>query len=132
MHALQLDHIGIAVADMSKAERFFREVLGLTEERSVKVARYGLNAKFFRLGDISVELMEPIDEAGPVYKHLKRYGPSVQHVAVKVADLPQAKKELQEKKVWLLEGLLQEEEKKLAELFIHPVVTGGLLVELVE
>jgi methylmalonyl-CoA/ethylmalonyl-CoA epimerase len=89
----KIDHIGIAVADLDTARRFFQEALGLepswenTSERA-KVA-------FFRLGESEIELVEFLTpdrrEATLRGEPLGR----LDHVAIEVDDLGQTTSRLQ-------------------------------------
>ena len=53
-----LDHIGIAVGDLSEALTFYSDVLGLEIETTEDVTSQGVRAHFVPIGGVSLELLE--------------------------------------------------------------------------
>lgn len=98
--------------------------------RQEEVPDLGLRARFLRLGAASLELMEPMGERGPVQQHLKHLGPGVQHIALLVADFDQAREELRAAGVWLVGEPEFRGGRRVC--FIHPLMAGGVVLELVE
>ncbi len=56
MQLLHLDHFGVDVSDLDRAERFYTEVLGLTV-----VQRFGRHQALLRCGDLTLALFERRD-----------------------------------------------------------------------
>ena len=85
-------HIGIAVKDIEKAvfnfsKLFGRDIIPLTEYRTSNLHyRIGL----IQLGELALELIEPLTKAGMAEEHLKDFGPGVYHLAIAVNDLAEA------------------------------------------
>ena len=53
-----LDHVGIAVKDLSAALAFYRDALGLEIEAPEEVASQRVRAHFIPVGDSRLELLE--------------------------------------------------------------------------
>lgn len=132
MKALKIDHLGIAVKSIEEARRFFHDVLGLTLQANEVVEKQGVRTEFLELGQSTLELMEPITPDNPVSRHLAKFGPGIQHLAIEVDDLDAACNELREKGVWVInqEPAAGARSKKV--IFVHPVSASGVIVELVQ
>jgi methylmalonyl-CoA epimerase len=125
-----IDHIGLAVKSIDRYDKFYTELLGLKQSALQEVPEMALKAKFYRLGEAVLELMEPVGENGPTQQHLKHIGEGVHHIALTVDDLDSAVAELREAGAWLVGELRIIDGRKVC--FIHPVITGGVVLELIE
>jgi methylmalonyl-CoA/ethylmalonyl-CoA epimerase len=132
MQALKLDHIGIAVKDISTALKFYADILGLTLEGEEVISEQKVRTAFLPIGDTEVELLESTEPDGPVAKFIEKKGEGIQHIAFKVNDIEAALKELEEKGIRLIDKKprIGAGNKKIA--FLHPKDTFGVLVELSE
>jgi len=63
-----IEHIGIAVRDLSASIAFYEKVLGLTCYGVEEVADQKVRTAFFRLGETKIELLEPTEPEGPIGK----------------------------------------------------------------
>ncbi len=132
MKILKIDHLGIAVNNMTEGKSFWSEVLGLKFEGAETVAEQKVTTAFFPVGESEVELLESTSPDGPVAKFIEKKGTGFQHVAFRVENIEEALAELKAKGIQLID---QEPRKgaggaKIA--FLHPKATGGVLVELCE
>jgi len=132
MKILKIDHLGIAVNNMTEGKSFWSEVLGLKFEGAETVAEQKVTTAFFPVGESEVKLLESTSPDGPVAKKKKKKGTGFQHVAFRVENIEEALAELKAKGIQLID---QEPRKgaggaKIA--FLHPKATGGVLVELCE
>lgn len=126
-----LDHIGIAVKDMEKAIELYRDVLGLTLARTVKVESERVEIAFLPAGDAKIELLKGTDEESPISKFINKRGEGIHHLAFKVENIEKALETLKEKGVRLIDEKPKVGDKgKIA--FIHPSSTRGVLIELME
>jgi len=124
-----LDHIGIAVKDMEKSIELYRDILGLTLERTVKVESEKVQISFFSAGGSRIELLQGTDEESPITKFINKRGEGIHHLAFRVDDVEKALEALKEKGVRLIDEKPKVGAKgKIA--FIHPSSTGGVLLEL--
>ena len=132
MKILKIDHLGIAVNNMTEGKNFWSDVLGLKFEGAETVAEQKVTTAFFPVGESEVELLESTSPDGPVAKFIEKKGAGFQHVAFRVENIEEALAELKAKGIQLID---QEPRKgaggaKIA--FLHPKATGGVLVELCE
>jgi methylmalonyl-CoA/ethylmalonyl-CoA epimerase len=130
-----IDHIGIAVADLSRAFEFFRDTLGLEVEAAEDVASQRVRAHFIRLTDdggpgATFEFLEPTSEDSPVAKFVAKRGAGMHHVALRVDDIDAALAELKAKGVRLIDEVPRRGAHGSLIAFLHPASTHGVLVEL--
>ncbi|MDH5367689.1 MAG: methylmalonyl-CoA epimerase [Cyclobacteriaceae bacterium] len=127
---LKVEHIGIAVKDLSKSNNLFSKLLGKEHYKMEEVVSEGVNTSFFQIGESKIELLEATKEDSPIAKFINKKGEGIHHIAYDVADIHLEMKRLQN------EGfvLLNEAPKKGADnklvCFLHPKSTNGILVEL--
>lgn len=128
----KIDHIGIAVANLDEALKFYEEVLGIkcvgtevVEEQKVKTA-------FLPIGDTEIELLESTDKEGPIAKFIEKRGQGIQHIAYRVDDIEKALEEVKEKGIRLIDEKPRKGAGGAKIAFLHPKSTFGVLIELCE
>lgn len=127
---LQLEHIGIAVSNLSASVPLFEMLLNSECYKKEKVDTEGVTTAFFRAGNCKIELLESTDPDGVIAKYIARKGEGLHHLAFEVSDIVAEMKRLK------AEGyvVLGDEPKKGADnklvVFLHPKSTGGVLIEL--
>lgn len=128
----RVDHIGIAVANLEEAKKFYTDMLGMeatgeeiVEEQKVKVC-------FIPTGDSELELLESTSPDGPIAKYIEKNGGrnGIQHVALRVDNIEQAIADLQAKGVRMIDEKPRYGAGGSSIAFVHPKATGGVLVEL--
>jgi methylmalonyl-CoA/ethylmalonyl-CoA epimerase len=129
---LKLEHIGIAVKDLSSSVPLFEKLLNSQCYKKENVESEKVITAFFRSGDSKIELLESADPEGVIAKFIAKKGEGLHHLAFEVDDI-------YTEITRLTEGgyvLLSNEPKKGADnklvVFLHPKSTGGVLVELVQ
>ena len=126
----KIEHIGIAVKELSKAIPLFEKLLNTVCYKTELVESEKVNTAFFSMGKTKIELLESTDPNGVIARFIERKGEGLHHIAFDVADIKAEMKRLQ------AEGfvLLNEEPKPGADnklvCFLHPKGTNGVLVEL--
>ncbi len=129
---LALDHVAVAVDDLDAATVAWT-ALGLVRSgRDETVSSQGVRVRTLALGEASLELLEPVDETGPVARFLARRGPGLHHVALRVDDLDAEIERLEASGWELIDRVPRRGRAGSRVAFIHPRSTGGTLVELVE
>ncbi|MFQ5892974.1 MAG: VOC family protein, partial [Nitrospinota bacterium] len=86
----KINHIAVAVTDVEASSRLFKEVLGLSGGKIEVFERFEVKVAFFALGDIKLELVEPLNPEGGIAKFLARRGEGVHHIAIEVDDVSAA------------------------------------------
>jgi methylmalonyl-CoA epimerase len=126
----RLDHIGIAVADLDAALRFYRDALGLDIEAPEEVASQRVRAHFIPAGEAALELLEATAPDSPIATYLEKRGPGLHHITLRVDDIDDALERLKARGVRLIDERPREGAHGSRVAFIHPASTHGVLVEL--
>lgn len=126
-----VDHIGIAVASIAEARRFW-EALGLRVSAIEEVAREGVRVAMIEVDGVRVELLEPTSAESPVAKFLARRGPGIHHLCLASDDLGADDARLRAGGVELLRPEPTPGAGGALVQFVHPKSAGGVLVELSE
>ena len=129
---MKIEHIGIATEKIDDALAFWRDALGLEVVHTEEVAEQGVRVAMLPVGEPRVELLEPTHDESPVAKFLRKRGPGIHHVAVRVEDIRAALARLKSRGARLID-----EEPRIGAggclvAFVHPQSAGGVLLELVE
>lgn len=129
----KIDHLGIAVPDLSQASAIYEVLTGgpashveFVEDQKVKVA-------FFQVGESNFELLEASDPSSPIARFLERNPRGgLHHVCVEVEDIEATLERYRAAGVRLIDEQprLGAHQKRVA--FVHPASTGGVLLELSE
>ena len=125
-----LDHIGIAVADLAEALKFYRDALGLEIEAPEEVASQRVRAHFIPVGESAIELLEATADDSPIAKYVAKRGPGIHHITLRVDDIRATLARLKEKGVRLIDASPREGAHGSLVAFIHPASAHGVLVEL--
>jgi methylmalonyl-CoA/ethylmalonyl-CoA epimerase len=128
----RLNHVAIAVRDITAAARVYRETLGATVSAAVPQTEHGVTTVFITLPNTKIELIEPLGASSPIAKFLDRNPDGgIHHVCYEVDDIISARDRLK------AEGarVLGDGEPKMGAhgkpvLFLHPKDFLGTLVEL--
>jgi len=123
-------HIGVAVADLDEAARFYREVLGITP--SPPTTADGATIVCLPFGDTIVELLQPQEPDTPIGKFLAKRGPGIHHVCYKVPDLDAALEACRRSGYRLVDETPRGGVGGHRIAFVHPKSTAGILIELTE
>ncbi len=132
-----IDHVGIAVADLDVAIKWYHDSLGMivlheevNEEQGVREAM--LSVRGAPVGSAQIQLMSPLDENSPIAKFLDKRGPGLQQLAYRVSDIDALTERLREQGTRLLYDAPRRGTANSRINFINPKDAGGVLVELVE
>ena len=68
----RISHLGVAVRDLDAAISLYRDVLGLELERRWVAEADRMEAAAFRVGEVRIELMQPLEEDSPVGRFIAR------------------------------------------------------------
>jgi len=126
----KLEHIGIAVKQLSTAIPLYEQLLNTECYKQEAVASEGVTTAFYRTGDSKIELLESVDPNGVIARYIEKKGEGLHHIAFEVPDIRAEMKRLSEAGY----QLLSDEPKMGADnkwvCFVHPKSAGGVLVEL--
>lgn len=125
---LKIDHLGIAVKDMTEAKRAY-EALGFAIEAEHDVPSEKVKAAFISVGESHLELLEPTDPSSVIAKFLeKRSG--LHHICLLVDDIEKSMAEMKAAGAQLLDEVPRIGAGGCRVAFIHPRSAAGVLLEL--
>ena len=128
----KLNHIAIAVLDLSSAVGLYRDVLGAQVSKPQSLPDHGVTVAFVDLGNTKVELLEPLGETSPIAKFLQG-NPSggVHHICYEVDDIISARDHLLSCGARVLgDGTPRTGAHGKPVIFLHPKDFLGTLIEL--
>ncbi len=129
MEIKKINHVAVAVEDITRATEFWQSVLGLKLDHVEEVESQKAKVAFFPCGESEVELVEPTDPESGTARFIQTRGVGIHHLCLEVDDIDKALEELKAKGVRLIdETAVVLEGRKMA--FIHPKSSGGVLIEL--
>ena len=129
-----LDHISIAVPDLTQALYLYRERFGCTVSDPFDVPEHGVRLAYVYLSNAKLELMEPLGHTSPISKFLKKNPTGgLHHFCLTTQDLTGTVKSIMASGM----RILGENPPKAGHhgrklFFIHPRDTFGALVEFEE
>ena len=128
----RLNHVAIAVRDIEKAARVYRETLGAEVSEAVPQLEHGVTTVFIMLPNTKVELLEPLGADSPIAKFLERNPDGgIHHICYEVDDIIEARDKLKADGARVLgtgEPRIGAHGKPV--LFLHPKDFFGTLVEI--
>ncbi len=128
----KLNHVAIAVPDLTAAISIYRDVLGANVSEPVDVAEHGVRVVFITLPNTKIELLFPIGENSPIAAFLaKNPSGGMHHICYEVEDILAARDKLKAGGA----RVLGDGEPKIGAhgkpvLFLHPKDFCGTLVEI--
>ena len=128
----KIDHLGIAVRRIDDDLPMYRGILGLVPGGEYVVADQKVKAAFLKVGESTLELLEPTDPESTIARFLERRGPGMHHIAYRVADIERELARLLDDGVALLDRTPRVGAGEALIAFLHPKATGGVLTELVQ
>ena len=127
-----INHIGIAVSSLEAHLPFYQDVLGLeligmemVEDQKVKTA-------LFRVGSVTIELLEPTSENSSIAKYIEKRGEGMHHIAYQTDDIQSQLEDLKTRNIDLIDETPRPGAHGTRIAFIHPKSSGKVLSELTE
>jgi len=132
---VEIDHLGIAVANLEEGLRFYEQLLGMTVSHKETVGAARVNVAMLPAGAAAdsprIELLEATDSDSTIAKFIEKRGPGLHRVALRVDDLAAATERLKvEGARWLNQP--RSGAGGRVYVFVHPASTGGVLLELIQ
>lgn len=130
----RLNHVAIAVPDLSAAAARYRDTLGAVVHPQQDLPEHGVRIVFVDLPNTRIELLHPLGENSPIRAFLARSPDGgIHHLCYEVADIRAARDRLTASGA----RVLGDGEPRIGAhgnpvLFLHPKDFTGTLVELEE
>lgn len=128
----QIDHIGIAVADLDTAVAFYARAFGVAEWERIALPEQHTLVAVARVGPSLIELIAPTSDEAPFARFLRERGPGMHHIAYRVANIAAALDSLRDQGVPLIDERPRQGIHNTRVAFVHPKGALGVLIELVE
>ena len=127
---MQIDHVGIVVADLDETVRLYTRTLGFEQRYRETVIDQGVEVVGLAAGDSVVELLRPLQPDSPLLRFLGQAQTKIHHTAYRVPDLRAKLAELKARGVALIDETPRRGAHGNAIAFLHPKSTNGVLIEL--
>jgi len=128
----KLNHVAVAVPDLSAAAKVYREIMGATVSGPQALPDHGVTVVFVDVGNTKIELLEPLGDSSPIAKFLESNPTGgMHHLCFEVDDIIAARNRLTEQGARVLgDGEPREGAHGKPVLFLHPKDFTGTLIEL--
>ncbi len=123
-----INHVGVAVADLEAARAIWDELLGQTPD----VEHVATQRVFAAMYPCGIELIAPETDDSPISKFLAKRGSGIHHVTIEVDDIDAQLARLANRDVRLINKSAVPGVGGSRVAFLHPAAAGGVLVELKE
>ena len=132
MEITHIEHIGIAVSNLSEAIKFYEKMLGLKCYSIEEVPDHKVKTAFFMVGKTKIELLESTEPDGTIGNFILKKGEGIHHIAFAVNNIEKTLFELESKEVKLIDKTPRKGAEGLNIAFIHPKSSHGVLIEVCE
>ncbi|WP_231459864.1 MULTISPECIES: methylmalonyl-CoA epimerase [unclassified Pedobacter] len=126
----KIEHIGIAVNNLSKSVPLYELLLNTSCYKTETVASEYVNTAFFKSGENKVELLEATSDDSAIAKFLAKKGEGIHHIAFAVDNILEEMERLQANGFTLLNETPKKGADNKMVCFVHPKDTNGVLIEL--
>jgi methylmalonyl-CoA/ethylmalonyl-CoA epimerase len=126
----KIEHIGIAVKNIEKANLIYTRLLGASPYKSEEVASEGVITSFFKTGESKIELLEGTSAESAITKFIEKRGECMHHIAFEVDDIEAEMNRLKSEGFTLISDKPMKGADNKMVCFVHPKTTNGVLVEL--
>ena len=128
----KLNHIAIAVKDISSSTRTYRDIFGAKVSEPLDQPIHGVTVVFITLSNTKIELISPLGENSPIINFLnKNKSGGIHHICYEVKDLELAINHLTTNNYKLIGNNIPKigaHGKPV--IFLHPSNFDGTLIEL--
>lgn len=126
----KIEHLGIAVKDIQKANETFAKLLGKQSYKQETVESEAVTTSFFEIGNSKIELLQATNESSAIHKYLEKNREGIHHIAFDVEDIFQEIERLKGEGFIFINDVPKKGADNKLVVFIHPKSANGLLVEL--
>jgi methylmalonyl-CoA/ethylmalonyl-CoA epimerase len=125
----KLEHIGIAVKSLDFSIPLFEKLLGTNCYNIEEVQEQNVRTAFFLIGEIKIELLESINDEGPISNFITKNGEGIHHIAFKVDNVNESLKNSKELGFKLIDNISRLGAEGLNIGFLNPRTTNNILIE---
>lgn len=126
----KLEHIGIAVKDLDRANDLFSRLLGRPQYKIEEVPSEGVITSFFEVSGVKIELLAGTTPESAISRHIDKRGEGIHHLAFEVANLEESIRQYESKGFTPVNPEPSDGADNKRICFLHPRTTNGVLIEL--
>lgn len=126
----KIEHLGIAVKDLAKAEKTYAAILNTMAYKREIVESEHVETLFFKSGENKIELLQALSDASPIAKFIEKRGEGIHHIAFDVDDIHAEMQRLVSEGFQLIHDTPKRGADNKLICFLHPKHTHGVLIEL--
>ena len=126
----RVEHIGLAVNDLSVSIENWTRILGQVPYHEEVVESEKVRTVFFQVGETKIELLGATMPDSVIQKFIDKKGEGIHHIAMEVQDIQAEMQRLKESGYTLLQNQPKRGADNKLICFVHPKETGGVLLEL--
>lgn len=128
----EIDHVAIAVRDLTAAVSWYEETFGATVVHREVVESDGVEEALIKVADSYIQLLTPTRDDSPVAKFLANRGEGLHHVGYRVTDCGHALQSVVTQGARAIDAAPRPGSRGTTVAFVHPKTAFGTLIELVE
>lgn len=127
----KIEHIGIAVKELSVSIPLFEKLLNKPCYKTEAVESEQVNTAFFQTGESKIELVQAFAPGSVINRFIEKKGEGLHHIAFEVDDIEEEIKRLKNEGFHFINENPKEGADNKMVCFLHPKETNGVLIELV-
>jgi methylmalonyl-CoA/ethylmalonyl-CoA epimerase len=128
----KINHIAIAVRSLEEHIPFYRDVLRLEYRGTEVVEDQKVRLAVFGVGEVQIELLEPIKPESPISAFIEKRGEGMHHISYQVDDIEKQIDELKQKQVRMIDETPRSGAHGSRIAFLHPKSSAKVLTELTQ
>jgi methylmalonyl-CoA/ethylmalonyl-CoA epimerase len=128
----KINHIGIAVSSLEAHIPFYRDVLKLEYKGTETVADQKVRLAVFQVGEVNLELLEPISPDSPIAEFIEKRGEGLHHLAYQVDEIEGQIESLKAAGIEMLDQAPRGGSHGSRIAFLHPKSSAKVLIELTQ
>lgn len=125
-----VEHIGIAVKDLTVSDELFAKLLNAKPYKKEEVASEAVLTSFFKVNQTKIELLQATSGDSAIAKFIEKKGEGMHHIAFEVDDIHAEMKRLASEGFVLLNNAPKRGADNKLVCFVHPKSSNGVLIEL--
>lgn len=125
-----VEHIGIAVGDLSAAEALYSALLNTVPYKREAVESEQVITSFFKVNQTKIELLKATGSDSAIARFIEKKGEGIHHIAFEVEDIVAEMERLRNAGFVLLNEIPKRGADHKLVCFVHPKSANGVLIEL--
>jgi methylmalonyl-CoA/ethylmalonyl-CoA epimerase len=126
----KVEHIGIAVKDLSASIPLFEILLNTNCYKTEIVESENVKTAFFKKSEAKIELLESLSADGVIANYIEKRGEGIHHIAFEVTDIEAEMERLMQAGFRFINTVPKIGADNKLVCFLHPKSTNGVLFEL--